>query len=418
MAFHAAVHREVCRSLVEVSRYIEGQGRTRCHPGAPCSVIWKASLLARSPSPRECNCRSRCTPGGGTEPDRLGRECTGPCKDGARESRRGRAVATNDQLKALLKSHADGDDPQFYAVAMQVAAKAARSGQSKFAQELRDLVQELSRRGASPGRIASVVPLTQPRGELGSLLAVTYPDDRLGDLVLSSDLVERLKRVLLEQRQRDILARHGLHPARRLLLIGPPGTGKTSTARVVAGELGLPLFAIRLDTIITKYMGETAAKLRLIFDALVETRGVYLFDEVDALAGDRAAPNDVGEIRRVLNSFLQFLEEDTFESVIIAATNHPRLLDNALFRRFDTVMKFTLPDDQSICEMVENRLVPFDREKLNWKRIVAIARGLSHAEVAAAADDVAKRTVLGGQTEVTTDDLVLALEERPRSNAI
>lgn len=173
----------------------------------------------------------------------------------------------------------------------------------------------------------------QPRGELGSLLTVTYPAARLSDLVLSDDLAGRLRHVLLEQRQRDMLARHGLVPARRVLLIGPPGTGKTSTARVLAGELGLPLFSIRLDTIITKFMGETAAKLRLVFDALIETRGVYLFDEVDALAGDRAAANDVGEIRRVLNSFLQFLEEDASESVIVAATNHPRLLDNALLRR-------------------------------------------------------------------------------------
>jgi hypothetical protein len=112
-------------------------------------------------------------------------------------------VATNDQLKALVKSHADGDDPQFYAVAMQVAAKAARAGQSKFAQELRDLVDELRKRGAIQSRTASVVPVTQPRGELGSLLSVTYPDARLADLVLSAELSERLKRVLLEQRQRD-----------------------------------------------------------------------------------------------------------------------------------------------------------------------------------------------------------------------
>ncbi|WP_277245339.1 AAA family ATPase [Micrococcus terreus] len=326
-------------------------------------------------------------------------------------------MATNDQLKALVKSHADGDDPQFYAVAMQVAAKAARTGQSKFAQDLRDLVDELRKRDTAPSRVASIVPVTQPRGELGSLLSVTYPSARVGDLVLSDELAARLQHVLLEQRQRDTLARHGLRPARRLLLIGPPGTGKTSTARVIAGELGLPLFAIRLDTIITKFMGETAAKLRLIFDALVETRGVYLFDEVDALAGDRAAANDVGEIRRVLNSFLQFLEEDASESVIIAATNHPQLLDNALFRRFDTVMDFELPDDEGLRLVIKNRLASFQIGNLSWPRVVAAARGLSHAEVATAAENAAKRTVLTGRTRILTDDLVTALNERPRSNA-
>lgn len=324
-------------------------------------------------------------------------------------------MATNDQLRALVKSHADGDDPQFYAVAMQVAAKAARSGHSKFAQDLRDLVEDLRQRSAVSPRVASVIPVAQPRGELSSLLTVSYPDARLSDLVLSADLTKRLRQVLLEQRQRDVLARHGLRPARRLLLIGPPGTGKTSTARVLAGELGQPLFAIRLDTIITKFMGETAAKLRLIFDALIETRGVYLFDEVDALAGDRAAANDVGEIRRVLNSFLQFLEEDTSESVIIAATNHPQLLDNALYRRFDTVMDFSLPDDVGAQSVIKNRLALFHNSNLSWPRVLEAARGLSHAEIATAAENAAKRSVLAGRVRVLTDDLVTALEDRARA---
>jgi len=324
-------------------------------------------------------------------------------------------VATSDQLKALVKSHADGDDPQFYAVAMQVAAKAARSGQSKYAQDLRDLVEDLRKRSFVSSRVASVVPVAQPRGELSSLLTVSYPDARLGDLVLSDDLGGRLRQVLLEQRQRDMLARHGLRPARRLLLIGPPGTGKTSTARVLAAELGLPLFAIRLDTIITKFMGETAAKLRIIFDALVETRGVYLFDEVDALAGDRAAANDVGEIRRVLNSFLQFLEEDASESVIVAATNHPQLLDNALYRRFDTVMDFTFPNDASARAVIKNRLAQFSINNLSWPRVLDAARGLSHAEIVTAAENAAKRSVLAGRTRVLTGELVSTLEERPRS---
>src|SRR5699024_5196674 len=137
-----------------------------------------------------------------------------------------------------------------------------------------DLVNEVRERSEQKARLASVVPLAQPTGELGALLNVTYPEARLNDLVLTKKLADRLKNILLEQRERAALAKHGLTPARRLLLTGPPGTGKTSTARVIAGELELPLFSIRLDTVLTKFMGETAAKLRLVFEALAETRGV------------------------------------------------------------------------------------------------------------------------------------------------
>lgn len=323
-------------------------------------------------------------------------------------------MATNDQLKALVKSHADRDDSQFYSVAIQVAAKAARAGQSKFAQELRDMVDDLRKKTDASSRIASVVPVFQPRGELASLLSISYPDVRIADLTLSSDVENRLRHVLVEQHQREMLAQHGLSPVRRVLLVGPPGTGKTSTAKVIAGELGLPLFSIRLDAIITKFMGETAAKLRLIFDALVATRGVYFFDEIDALAGDRSAANDVGEIRRILNSFLQFLEEDTSESVVVAATNHPQLLDSAVFRRFDTVISFPIPTSGMIPALIKNRLSGFRTGSLSWKRVVDAASGLSHAEITLAAENAAKRTLLSGRVQILTDDLVSALQDRAR----
>ena len=324
-------------------------------------------------------------------------------------------MATNDQVRALVRSHGDGDDAQFYAVAIQVAAKAARAGQSRFAQELRDLVGDLRASTAAQQRVAAIVPVAQPRGELAGLLSVAYPDDRLVDLTLAPPLRSALERILAEQRQRALLGEYGLVPARRVLMTGPPGTGKTSTARVVAGELGLPLFTVRLDALMTKYMGETAAKLRLVFDQLSDVRGVYLFDEVDALAAERSLGNDVGEIRRVINSFLQFLEEDLSDSIVLAASNHSGLLDRAFFRRFDVTLDFDLPDDAGVRELIVDRLALMRTSNLGWSRIVAAAQGLSHAEIVIAAQNAAKQALLSGKSKVLTEDLVVALNERQRS---
>lgn len=324
-------------------------------------------------------------------------------------------MATADQMKALVRSHAEGDDIKFYSVALQVAARAARGGQSHFAQELRDLVDALRKETRQvPGR---PIPVAQPRGELSALLSVSYPQTRMADLVLQPDVRDRLDRVILEQRQQDRLRSQGFRPLRRLLLIGPPGTGKTMTASALAGDLHLPLFVIRLDGLITKFMGETAAKLRLVFDALSETRGVYLFDEVDALGGERARTNDVGEIRRVLNSFLQFLEQDESESLLVAATNHPQMLDRAIFRRFDAVIDYPLPSAEVAQAIIKNRLANVRLARIEWPKVKAAIDGLSHAEITLAAERAAKDVILAKRDAVSTADLVSALGERQARSA-
>ena len=153
------------------------------------------------------------------------------------------------------------------------------------------------------------------------------------------------------------------------------------TASALAGELGVPLLAIQLHAVITKFMGETAAKLHLIFDAMQRTRGVYLFDEFDAIGASRDRSNDVGEMRRVLNSFLQFLEQDESDSVIIAATNHAGKLDSALFRRFDDVVRYELPSPELATKLIKNRLGLFGVDTLKWEEILSAAEGLSYAEL-------------------------------------
>jgi SpoVK/Ycf46/Vps4 family AAA+-type ATPase len=189
------------------------------------------------------------------------------------------------------------------------------------------------------------------------------------------------------------------------------------TANGLAGELRLPLFTIRLDGLITKLMGETAAKLRLIFDSLSETRGVYLFDEVDALAGERAHGNDVGEIRRVLNSFLQFLDQEGSPSLLVAASNHPQLLDRALFRRFDLMINYPLPTPEVARAVIRNRLATMGPRRCAWNRVDDAAAGLSHSEITIACELAAKEAILSGQQHVTTASLVAALLDRRNAAA-
>jgi SpoVK/Ycf46/Vps4 family AAA+-type ATPase len=324
-------------------------------------------------------------------------------------------MATADQLKALLESHLEGDDDRFFSVVVQLAAHAARQGHGRLAQELRELVDKAKLAGGTPpgrGGARHPVPVAQPRGELGSLLSASYPKAKLSDLVLDDEVRGHLDRVLLEQRQREKLAASALHPRRKLLLIGPPGTGKTYSARALAGELHLPLLAVLLDGLITKYMGETATKLRLVFDAAAKTRGVYLFDEFDALGGERGNPNDVGEARRTLNSFLQFLEQDESESILLAATNHVALLDRALFRRFDDIIEFKLPDEPHAIDVMKARLVVLRPAKLDWRALGRAANGLSYAEIVKACEDAAKEAVLHDRTEVSQKVLLTSLTRR------
>ena len=322
-------------------------------------------------------------------------------------------MATADQIKALIKSHLQADDDRFMAVAMQVAAHAARQGHGRVADEIRALVDQAKkdrRRSARP------VPIATPRGELAALLSVSYPDTRLSDMVLPEEIRTRFGRILREQRGRQKLLAHGLEPRRKLLLVGPPGSGKTMTAAALSGELRVPLYTLLLHGLITKFMGETAAKLRTIFDALAENRGVYLFDEFDAIGGRRTAANDVGEIRRVLNSFLQFLEQDASSSMIIAATNHPEVLDRALFRRFDDVIEYDVPPDELALRVLQNKLASFEVAGIDWDEAVQAAHGLSYADMTRACESAAKDAVLDDTLEVSTGGLVASLNDRRRGN--
>lgn len=320
------------------------------------------------------------------------------------------------QVIALLAGHLEGDAERVYTVALQIAATEARQGHTKTAETLRKLVD--TAREGSGGRIArptlaAATPLVKPRGEIEELAHVTHSETRLSDMTLTESVRARLDRIVVQQQQRGRLREFGQRPSSRILLVGPPGSGKTLTASALAGELHLPLFTVRLESVITRFLGESAGKLRLVFNQIAQIRGVYLFDEFDALGSKRNSGNDVGEIRRVLNSFLQFLEEaNATDSVVVAATNHPELLDRALMRRFDEIIEYGLPDAAAARAMLEHRLSKMAGRKIAWPEVLTLAEGLSQGELARVADEATKEAILAGKKTVTTDDILLALAAR------
>lgn len=321
-------------------------------------------------------------------------------------------MPTANQIKSLLQSHTSGDDERFYAVALQVAAAEARRGHQKLAEELRDLIRESRRNIDVSKNTGALVNLATPTGEAADILESAPTQVKISDLVFGDSLQGRIQRILQEQRSLSRIKENNLRPRQRLLFTGPPGCGKTVTASALAAELGLPLFVVRLDSLLSRYLGESLSKLRLVFEAAETTRAVYLFDEFDSIGFTRDSPNDVGEMRRVLNAFLVFIERMRSNSIVIAATNHGERLDKALFRRFDDLVEFGLPANEHIRETIKRLLRNIEKERLSWNRIEQAAKDLSYAEITRACEESIKDVLIHDLPKVTNQALINALTER------
>lgn len=321
-------------------------------------------------------------------------------------------MATSAQIKALINSHYTNDNDRFDTISLQLASHEAKSGHQSLAVGIKKIVDK-SKNNRIDQKL-NTKDIHFQNNSVDELLLYSRPHEKLKDLILPDERKEKIKKILSEYYHQDKLKKHGLENRRKILLSGKPGTGKTMTASVLASELGLPLYIIQIDKMITKFMGETSTKLRHIFKLIESQRGVYFFDEFDSIGTDRSLENEVGEMRRVLNAFLQFLEGDSSNSLIITATNNISLLDRALFRRFDDIVYYDLPKENEIIELFKSNLKIFN-VRFKYENIVSHAMGLSHADIVRLCKDAIKETIIEDKKTISKELLLKCVDNMTKS---
>ena len=300
-------------------------------------------------------------------------------------------MARSDLVKALIRSHQQGDDLGFQNAAQDLIQDERRKRHDLVADQLEAILEGHGRQ-RRPLQVSSLRPLPKTRDDL-PLLSLEEPRLSFQDLVLPQDVVDVLDALIEEFRQRSAMRAHGVAPRSSVLFVGPPGCGKTASAQAMAGELGIPVARVQLATVVSSYLGETARNLEQIFTFLDVGSWVLIFDEFDMLGRERSDRADHGELRRIVAAMLQVVEEHRGDSLFVATSNHPTLLDTAVWRRFDEIIELPAPDEAARAAVLELKLRSV-RHEFDLRSASRRMEGFSAAEVEAAAHDAIRLMVL------------------------
>jgi SpoVK/Ycf46/Vps4 family AAA+-type ATPase len=328
-------------------------------------------------------------------------------------------MARGELLRKLFLSHQRGQDDEFRAIALQVIAEEEKKKNHQLAKDLMRILEN-STYAIPNNRLLPQISTSPPkdRERQTSLVDVREPERRMEDILLKDENRAILERILQEYRKLELLRVHGLKPATKLLFCGPPGCGKSLCSEIIASELGLPLLYTRFDAIVSSYLGETAANLRKVFDYSASSRWVVLFDEFDAIGKARDDLTEHGELKRVVNSFLQLLDSFSAPSILIAATNHEHLLDPALWRRFDEIVMFPRPSVHEVRTLLTMKLKNFPHASLDIKSAASRFKGMSHSDVERVCFDAIKDTILQDKPSVDQNTFDKAFRRQKIRSAI
>lgn len=323
-------------------------------------------------------------------------------------------MASGKILRQLLKAGTAGDKEAFRLASESIIEEERLKQHHLLANDLEKILY--SSNVDFQGKLSRLIPSVPTDKERGlPLLDIRHSQRTLDELILPEESLSALEELLGEHRRQDILRSYGMRPTSRVLFFGPPGCGKTLTAEVIACELDLPLAIVRLDALVSSFLGETAANLRKVFDYISQYPMVALFDEFDALGKERSDSGEHGELRRVVNAVLQMMDAYQGQSLIIAATNHEQILDSAIWRRFEDIIEFSKPSHEMVAQILQSKLRGVRRQfEIDQAETIEIFFGLSGADIERVARRAVKRMILKGQEFLSLKDLTSACNKEIR----
>lgn len=244
------------------------------------------------------------------------------------------------------------------------------------------------------------------------LLEIQQFDKNIDSLIVVNEIKDQLEQIIMEFKGSDILATYNLQNKKKILLCGKPGTGKTFSAQIISSVLSIPLVYVRFDAIISSYLGETATNLRKVFDYIESNTWIVLFDEFDIIGKNRDDSHEHGEIKRVVNNFLQMLDNFKGDSIILAATNHQNMLDPAIWRRFDEVIYYELPDENTRQQLFDSYLKPIKRDAdIDTTKAAGMTAGFSPADIKMVTEEAMKTAIINSKSHLGQNELIRAIEK-------
>lgn len=317
----------------------------------------------------------------------------------------------------IIRSHFEGNE-EFYKAVFALISDEEKKGNVGVATELRNIYisssnnsnVQSSYHSQKSDAFFSTMSLPKDKESSFELFELIYPNEKLDQVVLSLNIRNKLNEIISERHKISDMAKHNIVATNRILFCGPPGCGKTLTAKALANELNFPMAYVRLDGLISSLLGETSVNLRKIFQA-VNGKDIILFlDEFDAIAKKRDDKQELGELKRVVTSLLQNFDTLSPSVILIAATNHPQLLDPAIWRRFNSIITIDLPDFEQRKELIVFYLNKYDvQSDLNMQLLAKITEGMNCSQLEEFVVQIGKYQIINEIDTINMDDAIQIL---------